>query len=242
MAASPEVILGPGAWNTQNSVTDSVHVFQRGGSELVLYSIRQPALSHAPSFCEMALTASKPPLNGFMTRMVLALLLIARVIWSAPERWKGSPHDKDTRNSGYRDDYKHSASVAPNGNSLVGAPRGHLLPCIKTEGGYAYNNIGLEGSFHDLPLSEGVKWTTALTHTSFPVFYGSAFHRTWYVISAAYIWGQENRMLLLDIQKHMLNLLGTSRTYILKTSHHPFLIMPQEVADMVQSLSTQVSQ
>ncbi|KAB8235693.1 uncharacterized protein BDW43DRAFT_298739 [Aspergillus alliaceus] len=214
MAASPEVILGPGAWNTPE-------LCDRFGSCLSARGLRTGSIQHPSTGTEPRTKFLRAGVDSLQTTL---------------ERLR------DSNDSGYRDDYKHSASVAPNGNSLVGASRGHLLPCIKTEGGYAYNNVGLEGSFHDLPLSEGVKWTTALTHTSFPVFYGSAFHRTWYVISAAYIWGQEDRMLLLDIQKRVLNLLGTSRTYTLKTSHHPFLIMPQEVADMVQGLSTQVSQ
>ncbi|KAE8154362.1 Alpha/beta hydrolase fold-1 [Aspergillus avenaceus] len=128
------------------------------------------------------------------------------------------------------------AFVIPPGLSLVQASGGQLMPWIKDEGGYAYNTIGPDGAFNDLAASEQEHWMKQLTHASTPVFYGAASHEPWRVIPTAYILAEEDRLLPLVIQEHMVETLGTTRTYRLQSSHHPFLSMPGKVVDIVDEL------
>ncbi|KAB8071677.1 Alpha/beta hydrolase fold-1 [Aspergillus leporis] len=132
------------------------------------------------------------------------------------------------------------AFVLQKGDSLIGATGGQLLPWIKAEGGYAYNQIGPEGAYHDLPPSERAQWTAALTHTCTSVFSGTVSYEPWHVIPTAYIMGEEDQMLPMAFQEHMVGILGTSRIYRLKTSHHPFLSMPPEVTNILEELSNNV--
>ncbi|KAL3477592.1 Alpha/beta hydrolase fold-1 [Aspergillus californicus] len=129
-----------------------------------------------------------------------------------------------------------TAFVLPKGLSILRASGGQLMPWIRSEGSYSYSTAGGEGSFHDLSPAEQSHWLTNLTHTSVSIFLGDTTHEPWHIIPTAYILGEEDRMLPVEMQEYMVKTLGTSQTYRLKASHFPFLSMPQKVADIVEEI------
>lgn len=151
-----------------------------------------------------------------------------------------------------------TAFVVNEGQSLIDVCGGEILPWIKFDVRLPlfyspclyglltgieqenYTTLAFENPFHDLPQAQQTHWTSALTHTPLLAFSGTATHDPWYVIPTAYIMGEEDAMLPLAVQEYMVGVLGTSRVYRLKSSHFPFLSMPERVAGIVGGLVEEV--
>ncbi|KAJ5982596.1 hypothetical protein N7451_012696 [Penicillium sp. IBT 35674x] len=129
-----------------------------------------------------------------------------------------------------------AAFVIPEGKCLLDVMGGQLLPWIQTSENRAYCAIGSEGAFHDLVPSKREQLYSKLTHNSLPIFSGKASHEPWHGMSTAYVLCEEDKMLPLAFQEHMVEMLGTSHVFRLKTSHHPFLSMPDQVVHIIESL------
>jgi hypothetical protein len=55
---------------------------------------------------------------------------------------------------------------------------------------------------------------------------------------SAYIFCDEDQALMPPVQEQMAQLLGTQTTYRLRSSHSPFLSMPDQLADVLEKLAT----
>ncbi|KAL3482534.1 Alpha/beta hydrolase fold-1 [Aspergillus californicus] len=129
-----------------------------------------------------------------------------------------------------------AAFALDKGQSLLGMLGGQYLPWMQVEGDYVHCNVGAETAFHDVTPEEQQKWQAELVHTSREVFSGAASYEPWHHISSAYILCEEDRALPLPFQEMMAAKLGTELTYRLKSSHSPFLSMPDRLADVLQEL------
>ncbi|KNG91216.1 hypothetical protein ANOM_000578 [Aspergillus nomiae NRRL 13137] len=240
MSTTPKIVLVPGAWSTP-VFYDGLHscLSERG---LEAITVQHPSTGAKPP--TKTLEDDVAQLHGTLEHLCDSgndIIVVAHSYGGLVSSGAVEGLEKPTRQSqgksgGVLMIIYMVAFIIPKGVSLVGASGGQLMPWIKAEGNYAYNKIGPEGAFHDLSPSERDRWTAALTHTSLPVFHGAASHEPWKVISTAYILGEEDQMLPVGIQEHMAGILGTSQTYRLKTSHHPFLSAPQDVADIIAGL------
>lgn len=56
-------------------------------------------------------------------------------------------------------------------------------------------------------------------------------------MSTAYVLCEEDKMLPIVFQEQMVEMLGTSHVFRLKTSSHPFLSMPDQVVHIIESLN-----
>ncbi|OGM47897.1 hypothetical protein ABOM_002721 [Aspergillus bombycis] len=240
MTPTPKVVLVPGAWSTPAFYDGLDTCLSERGFESI--TVQHPSTGAEPPTKTLEDDVSQ--LHGTLEHLCDSgddIIVVAHsygglVSSGAVEGLERPTRQSQGKSGGVLTIVYVVAFVVPKGVSLVGASGGQLMPWIKVEGSYAYNNIGPEDAFHDLTPSERDRWTASLTHTSLPVFHGTASHEPWRLIPTAYILGEEDQMLPVAIQEHMVGMLGTSETYRLKTSHHPFLSRPQDVADIVAGL------
>ncbi|KAL2829748.1 Alpha/beta hydrolase fold-1 [Aspergillus cavernicola] len=129
-----------------------------------------------------------------------------------------------------------AAFALDKGQSLLGMLGGQYLPWMEVEGDYVRCNAGPDAAFHDLAPEEQQRWTSELVHTSREVFSGAATYEPWHQIPSAYIFCEEDRALPVQIQEMLAAKLGTELTFRLKSSHSPFLSMPDRLADVLEEL------
>ncbi|KAL4873642.1 hypothetical protein BDV12DRAFT_50960 [Aspergillus spectabilis] len=129
-----------------------------------------------------------------------------------------------------------AAFVLDKGQSLLDMLGGQYLPWMEVQGDYVHCNAGAEAAFHDLTPKQQQKWSTSLLHTSRQLFSGAATYEPWHQIPSAYIITEEDRALPLPYQEMMAGKLGTQLTYRLKSSHSPFLSIPDKLADILEEL------
>lgn len=108
------------------------------------------------------------------------------------------------------------------------------------QGDYVHCLEGAEYGFHDIPPVDRELWTSRLTHTSIAVFSGASTFEPWHVTPTAYIICEEDRALPPPIQEQMAEMLSTKWIYRLKSSHSPYLSMPDKVADILEELAGKV--
>ncbi|GKZ24458.1 hypothetical protein AbraIFM66951_010681 [Aspergillus brasiliensis] len=130
-----------------------------------------------------------------------------------------------------------SAFAIPKGKSLLDMLGGRFLPFMKAEGDYVHCLGGADYGFHDIPSADKELWTSRLTHTSIAVFSGTSTFEPWHVIPTAYIICEEDRALPPPVQEQMAEMLNTTSIYRLKSSHSPYLSMPDKVADILEELA-----
>ncbi|KAI9931995.1 hypothetical protein ASPWEDRAFT_40178 [Aspergillus wentii DTO 134E9] len=133
-----------------------------------------------------------------------------------------------------------SAFVLPKGTSLKDMLGGEFLPWMNIDGDYVSVDNRVKVGFHDVSPDEQEKWSDSLTHTSIGVFSGASTYEPWHSIPSAYILCEEDQALPFPIQEHMAGTLGTEWIYSLKSSHFPFLSMPDRVADILEELADRV--
>ncbi|PYI09347.1 alpha/beta-hydrolase [Aspergillus sclerotiicarbonarius CBS 121057] len=130
-----------------------------------------------------------------------------------------------------------TAFVLPKGVSLVDMLGGQFLPFMKAEGDYVHCIGDAEAGFHDIPSEDKELWESRLTHASIAVFSGASTYEPWRDIPTAYIICEEERALPLPVQEQMAQALNTQSIYRLKSSHSPYLSMPDKLADIVEELA-----
>ncbi|OOF92058.1 hypothetical protein ASPCADRAFT_509554 [Aspergillus carbonarius ITEM 5010] len=130
-----------------------------------------------------------------------------------------------------------SAFVLPKGMSLLDMLGGRFLPFMKAEGDYVHCTGSAEAGFHDIPSEDKELWESRLTHTSIAVFSGASTYEPWHDIPTAYIVCEEDRALPLPVQEQMALALNTRSIYRLKSSHSPYLSMPDKLADILEELA-----
>ncbi|KAL4775139.1 Alpha/beta hydrolase fold-1 [Aspergillus nidulans var. acristatus] len=133
-----------------------------------------------------------------------------------------------------------AAFVLDKGQSLLDMLGGQYLPWMEVKGDYVHCNAGAEAAMHDLTPEERQKWSSELVHTSRAVFSGASTYEPWHRIPSAYILCEEDLALPLLFQEMMAAKLGTDLTYRLKSSHSPFLSMPDSLADVLEDLASRV--
>ncbi|KAL4901294.1 hypothetical protein BDW74DRAFT_187748 [Aspergillus multicolor] len=129
-----------------------------------------------------------------------------------------------------------AAFALDKGQSLLGMLGGQYLPWMEVNGDFVHCNAGPQAAFHDLALEEQQKWSSKLEHTSRAVFLGASTYEPWHCIPSTYIFCEEDQALPLQFQEMMAAKLGPDLTYRLKSSHSPFLSMPDQLADVLEDL------
>ncbi|KAL4860842.1 hypothetical protein BDV12DRAFT_208760 [Aspergillus spectabilis] len=129
-----------------------------------------------------------------------------------------------------------AAFVLDKGQSLLDMLGGQYLPWMEVEGDYVRCNADASAAFHDLSPEEQQKWSSSLLHTSRELFSGTATYEPWHQIPSAYIMTEEDQALPPPYQEAMAGKLGSELTYRLKSSHSPFLSMPDRLAGVLEEL------
>ncbi|KAL5333798.1 Alpha/beta hydrolase fold-1 [Aspergillus crustosus] len=129
-----------------------------------------------------------------------------------------------------------AAFVLDKGQSLLSMLGGQYLPWMLVDGDYVRCDTTTAAAFHDIPEEEQQKWASTLLHTSRAVFSGAATYEPWHQIPSAYIITEEDRALPPPYQELMAGKLETKLIYRLKSSHSPFLSMPDKLADLLEEL------
>ncbi|KAL4931091.1 alpha/beta hydrolase [Aspergillus undulatus] len=129
-----------------------------------------------------------------------------------------------------------AAFVLDKGQSLLDMLGGQYLPWMEVEGDYVRCSAGPEAAFHDLAPDEQQKWSSSFLHTSREFFSGTATYEPWHLMPSAYIITEEDHALPLPYQEIMAGKLGTQLTYRLKSSHSPFLSMPDRLVEVLEEL------
>ncbi|PLB54024.1 alpha/beta-hydrolase [Aspergillus steynii IBT 23096] len=130
-----------------------------------------------------------------------------------------------------------AAFVLDKGQSLLDMLGGKYLPWMDVQGNYVRCSAGAEAAFHDLTPEEQQKWSAALLHTSRELFSGAATYEPWHQIPSAYIITEEDHALPAQYQEIMAGKLATQFMYRLKSSHSPFLSIPDRLAEVLQELA-----
>lgn len=142
-----------------------------------------------------------------------------------------------------------AAFVAKSGTSLLDMLGGNWLPWMhpdvsiallllmmhrsinSIQGNYCTASEAHKICYHDLSIQDQMKWTSKLTHTSRAVFEDPVSYEPWHNLPCMYIFCAEDQAIPLSIQESMAVLLGGHIQYRCKSSHSPFLSMPDEVAN-----------
>ncbi|KAL4881846.1 alpha/beta-hydrolase [Aspergillus karnatakaensis] len=130
-----------------------------------------------------------------------------------------------------------AAFVLDKGQSLLDMLGGQPLPWMDIQGDYVRCSGGPEVAFHDVAPNEQQKWASSLLHTSRELFAGAATYEPWHTTPSAYIVTEEDRALPLPYQEGMAAKLGTELIYRLKSSHSPFLSVPDQLVDVLEELA-----
>ncbi|KAL2860652.1 Alpha/beta hydrolase fold-1 [Aspergillus pseudodeflectus] len=129
-----------------------------------------------------------------------------------------------------------AAFALDKGQSLLDMLGGQYLPWMEVEGDYVRCNAGAEAAFHDLAPEEQLEQQSGLVHTSRAVFSGASTFEPWHQIPSAYILCEEDRALPIQFQEMLSAKLGTELLYRVKSSHSPFLSMPDRLAEVLEEL------
>ncbi|KAF7136670.1 hypothetical protein CNMCM5793_005948 [Aspergillus hiratsukae] len=124
-----------------------------------------------------------------------------------------------------------AAFVARSGTSLLDMIGGKWLPWNQLDGNYVRAADAPQIFYHDLPVQEQEKWTSKLVHTSRAAFEDPVSHEPWHDLPCMYIFCEEDRAIPLSAQESMAGLLGDHSQFRCKSSHSPFLSMPDKVAE-----------
>ncbi|KAL4897645.1 Alpha/beta hydrolase fold-1 [Aspergillus ambiguus] len=133
-----------------------------------------------------------------------------------------------------------AAFALEQGKSLLDMLGGQYLPWMRAEGDYVHVDSAPAVAFHDLLPEDQEKQLAGLAHTSGAVFSGAVSYEPWHRIPSAYIVCEEDQALPLAIQEMMAARIGGRWTYRLKSSHSPFLSMPDKLADVMVELAGKV--
>lgn len=88
-----------------------------------------------------------------------------------------------------------------------------------------------------MPVKIQQKAESELTHTSREVFSGAATYEPWHDIPSAYIITEDDRGLPAQIQELLAAKLKAEVVYRIKSSHSPFLSMPDRLAEILEEIS-----
>lgn len=105
------------------------------------------------------------------------------------------------------------------------------------QGDYVRCIGGAEVALHDVPVEIQQKAESELAHTSREVFSGAATYEPWHDIPSAYIITEDDRGLPPQIQELLSAKLGTEVVYRIKSSHSPFMSMPERLAEILEEIS-----
>ncbi|KAL4940688.1 hypothetical protein BDV06DRAFT_17205 [Aspergillus oleicola] len=132
-----------------------------------------------------------------------------------------------------------AAFVLDKGMSLLDMLGGEYLPWMEVDGDYIRVASNPKVALHDIPRSDQAKYSSSLLHTSRALFSGTATYEPWHTMSTAYIITEEDRALPPALQEMMAGKLGTEPKFVyrLKSSHSPFLSMPDELAGVLEGLA-----
>ncbi|KAL2814955.1 Alpha/beta hydrolase fold-1 [Aspergillus granulosus] len=129
-----------------------------------------------------------------------------------------------------------AAFALDKGQSLLDMLGGQYLPWMEVEGDYVRCSAGAAAAFHDLSPEEQLKQQAGLLHTSRAVFSGASTFEPWHQIPSAYILCEEDQALPLQFQEMLSAKLGTEHLYRVKSSHSPFLSIPDKLAEVLEDL------
>ncbi|OJJ07853.1 hypothetical protein ASPVEDRAFT_202938 [Aspergillus versicolor CBS 583.65] len=129
-----------------------------------------------------------------------------------------------------------AAFALDKGQSLLDMLGGQPLPWMEIDGDYVRCNGGAEIALHDVPVEIQQKAESELTHTSREVFSGAATYEPWHDIPSAYIITEDDRGLPAQIQELLSAKLKTEVVYRIKSSHSPFLSMPDRLAEILEEI------
>lgn len=88
-----------------------------------------------------------------------------------------------------------------------------------------------------MPVEIQQRAESELVHTSRAVFSGAATYEPWHDIPSAYIITEEDRGLPPQIQELLSSKLKTEVVYKIKSSHSPFLSMPDRLAEILEEIA-----
>lgn len=106
-----------------------------------------------------------------------------------------------------------------------------------SQGDYIHFMGGPDIGFHGVPKEEHVKFLDSFTHICRGAFEGAATYEPRHEIPSAYILCEDDRAIPLPLQEQMAQRLKTKFEYRIKSSHMPFIGMPDTVADIIKELS-----
>ncbi|GKZ65960.1 hypothetical protein AnigIFM50267_010319 [Aspergillus niger] len=244
MASAPTIVLVPGAWCTP-VVYDTLRatLTSRG---LPSTAIAHPSIGAEPPSKTLAddvahLRSELVSLIDKGKDIILVLHSYGGVVGSGAVEGLGSAERaQQGKPGGVIMVVYMSAFAIPKGKSLLDMLGGRFLPFMKAEGDYVHCLEGAEYGFHDIPPVDRELWTSRLTHTSIAVFSGASSFEPWHVMPTVYIICEEDRALPPPIQEQMAEMLSTKWIYRLKSSHSPYLSMPDKVADILEELAGKV--
>ncbi|KAL4918721.1 Alpha/beta hydrolase fold-1 [Aspergillus aurantiobrunneus] len=130
-----------------------------------------------------------------------------------------------------------AAFALDKGQSLLDMLGGQYLPWMDVQGDYVRVIRGVEVALHDAPVEIQQKAESELVHTSRAVFSGPATYEPWHDIPPAYIITEDDRGLPLQFQELLSAKLGTEVIYRIKSSHSPFLSMPDRLAEILEEVA-----
>ncbi|KAL4795415.1 hypothetical protein BDV19DRAFT_378870 [Aspergillus venezuelensis] len=112
------------------------------------------------------------------------------------------------------------------------------LPWMEVDGDYVRVASNPEIAFHDVSPTDQAKYSSSLQHTSRVLFSGTATNEPWHTILSTYIITEEDRALPPQLQEMMAGKLGTEPDLVVrvKSSHSPFLSMPDELAGVLEGI------
>ncbi|KAL4795477.1 Alpha/beta hydrolase fold-1 [Aspergillus venezuelensis] len=129
-----------------------------------------------------------------------------------------------------------AAFVLDKGMSLLDKLGGQYQDWMEVDGEYIRCDANPNVAMHDLTPEDQKKWQSELQHTSKAVFSGAQTYEPWHRIPTAYVLCEDDRALPLKFQEMMAAKMGTELAYRLKSSHSPFLSMPEKLADILEDL------
>ncbi|KAL4969464.1 alpha/beta hydrolase [Aspergillus stella-maris] len=129
-----------------------------------------------------------------------------------------------------------AAFVLDKGMSLFDTLGGQYQDWMKVDGDYVRCDGDPNVAMHDLTPEDQKKWQAELQHISKAVFSGVQTYESWHRIPTAYVLCEDDRALPLQFQEAMAAKMGTELMYRLKSSHSPFLSMPEKLVDILEQV------
>ncbi|KFZ25201.1 hypothetical protein V502_00333 [Pseudogymnoascus sp. VKM F-4520 (FW-2644)] len=109
-----------------------------------------------------------------------------------------------------------------------------MLAYLSAFGDYCRTTDEANVFYNDLSVAEQEKWIATMTHMPVAVFKSKSTYEPWHAMPCMYVFCTNDNAIPMALQTGMADQMGSITTYVIDSSHSPFLSSPDDVIKGVE--------